>query len=287
MTAVFAGLILVAIGGALFQVRLLIGLGRRWHGAAFAVLDEMDARPWLLWGLHVLCYGLFFGAMLFAFARPSWNLHIQQMVRAAMHEGPGIKHVVSAYQSGDILLAAAMTFAWNYGVATCALTMLPGVAVPFFGALFALLKNLLSFAFAGYILAPLWTGAAEDMTFHCLTVAIELEAYILAVFTVIVVWIAVFKNAKRELVDGRHAAFAVTIGLAVTPILLAALAAMLFALDQPRFGAALLGPAAVIAVTCVYRGKALSPLVSGLLVTGVLLAVAGLYEATTIILLRS
>jgi hypothetical protein len=227
----FAGLILVAASGSFLQVRFLRYSASRTAGPLSAVLRELDARPGLLASMHVLLYGVFFLVMLLAFAYPVANIRAALLVRDAFLKGE-LSYIGDAYASGDILRAAAATFVHNYFVATILFTLLPSLAIPFVGVL----KNLLSFGVMGFVMAPLWTGSAPQLVYHCITMTLEMEAYIVASFVVIVFPLRVFK------------------GLTAT------------------------GRGEIIQGIRIVAGSAL--------LAGIMLAVAALYEATTLIILR-
>jgi hypothetical protein len=295
IAGVFLGMLLVCIGGALLQVRILTALGRRWHGFPFDLFHEMEHRPRLLLLVHAACYACFFGPMLLALATPAANLHAQQLIQATLEEGPGISSVMDAYQERNIPLAAVRTWGWNYGVATCLLTILPSITVPVFGVVFAIFKNLASFGAVGYILAPIWTGEANDLTFHCITMTLELEAYVLAIFMVITVWIRIGDDLFAAVRESRIWHVLGTFFLMVLPIVpmaviffiaRPALAGQALPLPDQVFILAFLGLAAALGVAFVTHTRALTLLISGIVTTGIMLAVAGLYEAVTIILLR-
>lgn len=226
----FAGLALVAVGGAWAQIRLLERLARGRHVLA-PVAREFGARPALLWGMHLLLYGAFFLAMYGAFVRPLANLRVMQAIQSVFTEGP-LTYVGDAYASGNILHATLATFNNNYIVQTCGFTLLPSLAIPFFGVV----KNLLSFTLVGFGMAPLWVGSIGYYTFHCITLTLELEAYVIASFAVSVLPV----RCAQGLFRGRFA--------------------------------------------CEYVAG-MRTIASAALLAGVLLAVAALYEAATLILL--
>lgn len=226
----FAGLILVAGAGSFLQVRFLRYSASRTAGSLGAVLRELDARPGLFASMHVLLYGVFFLMMLLAFAYPVANIRAALLVRDAFLKGD-LSYIGDAYASGDILRATAATFVQNYFVATILFTLLPSLVIPFVGVL----KNLLSFAVVGFVMAPLWTGSAPQLAYHCITMTLEMEAYIVASFVVIVFPLRVFKGLTAT---GRGEIF-----------------------------------------------QGIRIVASGALLAGIMLAIAALYEATTLIIL--
>jgi len=180
--AAIVGLVLIAAGGSLAQIRLLRHLGRRRRGPLAAVIDELSQHAVLLWGVHVLLYGLFFAGMLAALGHPVANLRLTAFVGDQFLEGD-LSYIGDAYTSGNVLRASAATFTHNYLVATLALTIAPSLVLPFAG----LLKNAPTFGFIGFVMSPMWTGAANELVYHSITMTLELEAYIVACF-VIALW---------------------------------------------------------------------------------------------------
>ncbi len=224
------GLMLVAAGGALFQVRLLRIIARRHKGLLAPILREVVQRPVLLWSMHGLCYGTFFLCMGAAFAYPGLGLRLSQFTQHALTEGD-LGYIGQAYESGNILKATAATFAHNYGMATCLFSILPSLAIPFAG----LLKNLASFSLVGFVMSPMWAGSAASYTYHCITLTLELEAYIIVSFMASVLPLRVVQGMQNGTLIKEYAAGVRSIG-------------------------------------------------SGTLLVGIMLAIAALYEATTIIL---
>jgi len=180
--ACIAGLVLVAAGGALAQIRLLRYLAAKRRGPLAAVLHDISQHGALLWAIHLLLYGLFFGGMLAALQHPVANLRLATFVAAQFVEGD-LGYIGAAYASGNVLKAAAATFAHNYLVATVGLTILPSLFIPLAG----LLKNIPTFGFIGFVMSPMWTGASRQLVYHAITMTLELEAYIVACF-VITMW---------------------------------------------------------------------------------------------------
>lgn len=226
------GLMLAAAGGAIVQVRLFTALGERGGGPFRPAFRAVSRRPGLLWGLHAVFYGGFFGAMLLATNFPVGQMRFEQMLVQSFGSGGPLEYVGEAYASSNILVAAFATWLNNYVVQTVGLTFLISI-VPFLG----LLKNFVTFFMVGFAMAPSWTGAAGPFTYHAITMTLELEGYVFACFFVVVVTV----NAVRA-----------------------------------AFGA--LGGPSFVAVAKLAG--------SSLLLTGVMLGVAALYEATTLILLR-
>jgi len=225
-----AGLLAVAFGGALAYMRCFARLASPPTLIFGPVLEETVRRPRLLAGLHIILYGIFFAAMALGITQPLLNYRMANLVGAVFTEG-GLSYIGDAYASGNVLRATLATFYNNYVVQTLGLTFAISIAPLALGVL----KTALSFAVVGFAMAPLWAGTAANYLFHSVTMALELEAYILASF-VVLVW-----------------------------------AFRLFRTDGEPFGARFV--------------RSVQIFVGGAILAGVMLAIAALYEATTLILI--
>lgn len=225
------GLMLIALGGALVQYRILSRLGQRPDSRGYIFTLVGDRRRIFAF-VNVALYGIFFATMLLALATPLASLRLATYVGREFAEGQ-LSYIGQAYQSGDIYLAAAATFAHNYLQATVLYTILPSLIIPFSG----FLKNLVTFGMVGYVMAPQWVGSVGTLVYHSITMILEFEAYIVASFTVVMFPLLVIEGMQRDsLADGARRGMRIIIG--------------------------------------------------GTVLAGVMLALAALYEATTLILLR-
>lgn len=173
------GLVLVSLGSAMFH----FGLFKRMHGSVrgllFPVLDEIMRRPGLFWAMHIFLYGAFFFSMRAAIANPLLTWRITQYIEAVFTHG-GLSYVGEAYASGNVPRAAWATFYNNYIEQTLGLTFL----ISLFPIPLGIIKTLLSFMLVGGAMAPMWVGASQGYVLHSITMALELEAYIVACFAV-------------------------------------------------------------------------------------------------------
>ncbi len=197
------GLILVAWGGALFHFGLFKRLkqtGRfRWLQPVF---EEVVARPRLFWAMHLLLYGAFFLSMHAAINSPLLTWRVTQYIEAVFSHG-GLSYVGEAYASGNVNMAAWATFYNNYIEQTLGLTFLISV----FPVPIGILKTLLSFILVGGAMAPMWVGAAQGYVIHSITMALELQAYIIACFAIAAWMLYLFRaftsrQFKQSLIQG-------------------------------------------------------------------------------------
>lgn len=226
-----AALTFIAAGGAGLHRAVFARLARRGSGVLGPALRGLGDHPALVGRLHRFFYGVFFFAMVAALLLPQMNALVLDYITHAFSEG-SLGYVGRAYQSGNVLAAAAATWVNNFLLQTVVLTVLVSFIVPCVG----LLKTLASFALVGFGMAPIWSGMASSYTFHSITMTLELEAYIYACAAVVIFWMQIGAAARRR------------------------------SLAPAKDG--------------------LRVIASGTLLAGIMLAVAGLYEAATLILLR-
>ncbi|MCP4644137.1 MAG: hypothetical protein GY851_27080 [bacterium] len=186
----FVGLALVLVGGGGAQVLLFRWLApRTWLLRPF--LDTLNVYPRALTVAHVVYFGAFLGMTGVAMAFPVMNLRVLTWVTSVFTTGD-LRHIGDAYFDKNIIGAAWHTFANNFIDQTFIGVILPGTFVPLLGTAFALLKNLISFSLAGFAMAPIWTRFVLLLTYHSITIVLELEAYVLATFMVTLVPVRLF-----------------------------------------------------------------------------------------------
>lgn len=180
---VILGLVLVATGGAMVQLRFFGRLAPRRCGP-FSPAFRAIAGGWLpLAAMHILLFGSFFAMMAVGMERPIDNMRLQNYVLHAFTEGE-LGYIGNAYASGNIPLAAAATFVNNFALQVVVLTILISFVIPAIGVL----KNVLSFMMAGFVMSPIWAGLAMTLVYHSITMTLELEAYVVASFVVCLFW---------------------------------------------------------------------------------------------------
>ena len=195
------GLVLVGCGGAWIFTRILRLMRQRGNRLVLPILEEIDARPRLWLALHILLYGSFVATMLLALRFPAWNLALSSFVADMFREGE-LSFIGDAYASNSIGRAAIATFYHNYVTATLILTLGVSLILPGIG----LVKTLISFAFMGFAMSPMWSGLLHGYTYHSLTMVMEFEAYTLAAFAVAVYAIHVVPGVVRGALAERLAA---------------------------------------------------------------------------------
>jgi len=219
--ATLLALFMMAAGGSVLQYRLLSRLGqapRNWGH----IFGAMASRPQLFAFVNVALYGVFFAAMAAAYLMPLASMRFMMFIGREFSQGE-LSYIGQAYRSGDIFMAAAATFVHNFFQATVLLTMLPSLILPFAG----FIKNLLTFGAVGFVMAPQWTGSVTTLVYHSVTMVLELEAYIVASFAVVLLPIRFFSGLRRnEPVEGLREGFKVVVGATILAGLLLAFAAL-------------------------------------------------------------
>ncbi len=176
------------------------------------LFTEISQRKNLFRFVNTFFYAVFFVNLFIALYEPETHRLMIYYITHVFSEGD-LKYIGEAYEQGNIMLAAITTFHNNFWVQTFLLTIL--ISIPPF--MLGLFKNLISFSFAGYAMSPIWSGSAIQLTFHSITIVLELEAYILAVFAVVLwtyyFWNAVFtrKQLKNKISKGFRALIASTL----------------------------------------------------------------------------
>lgn len=185
---VWTCLLTIAIGAIICFMALFRALAAQNLGPFNAALRATVTYSAGLWGLYIFMFGGFFGAMAVGINDVEMNYLFTEFASHQFTEG-GLKYVGDAYKSRNIPRAAHATFWNNFMVQT----LLFGAAPSLFVLGLGVLKTLLTFVVVGFAMAPVWSGTATSMTYHGLTLALELPPYILAAFGMVVWALAVFK----------------------------------------------------------------------------------------------
>jgi hypothetical protein len=134
-------------------------------------------------------YGLVVVAMLYV---SLFNRPLQQQllgsVQGAFTEGP-LSTVGGAYLGGSVVQAAVLTFVVNLIAGSFLYITLPSLILPFAGLAVGALRAVLW----GLVLAPTSTELALVMIPHSLTLVLEGQAYVLAIFAAYVQGLALLR----------------------------------------------------------------------------------------------
>jgi hypothetical protein len=127
--------------------------------------------------LNVIYYGLILGAMFFVAFNPSLQQSLMAHVREAFAKG-SFRPVWFAYAHKHVLLAMVLTFLVNFVFGSLATITLPSMIVPFSGLAMGILRATLW----GLLFSPTESGIGLGMIPHSLTVVLEGQAYVVAMF---------------------------------------------------------------------------------------------------------
>ena len=176
-----SGLAILLLGGSgalIGLFRWLAGKVQRRLGPSLpAPLLEMKARPRLVWGVHLVYFGIVIAGSLIIYELADAQLVLLGKVREALATKSNPLGVAGeAYLSGNIPRAAAVTFVINFLLGSLALITLPSILLPGSGVFVAGLRAMAW----GLILAPVMQSLAYGMLPHSVTMLLEGEGYILA-----------------------------------------------------------------------------------------------------------
>ncbi|HYA21664.1 MAG TPA: hypothetical protein VEG31_00575 [Thermoproteota archaeon] len=132
-------------------------------------------------------YGLVIVAMLFVFTQPALQSSLIQLIRLSLNQT--LPSVVKAYDNKDFLLAVALTFLFNLAMGAFVVITLPNFVVPYWGVVIGMFRAVTW----GLLLAPSQSALAVAMIPHSLTVILEGQGYIIAIFASYLQWQAVLK----------------------------------------------------------------------------------------------
>ncbi len=176
------------------------------------LLSNIYHHKILFASINSIFYFIFFLFIFYGINDPNTHREIVYYINHVFSEGE-LSYIGQAYAQKNILQAAITTFHNNFWVQTFLLTIL--ISIP--PLMLGVFKTLISFAFAGFAMAPIWCDTASKLTFHSITIGLELEAYIIAVFGV-VMWTFYFWNGiitRREILKKFKTGLKILIGATV------------------------------------------------------------------------
>ncbi len=148
-----------------------------WPGWLAAPLIELQRWPRLVWAVHVYYFGLvILGSMLVHAIPEVQTVLLSNVTNALSAESGPLAAASQAYESGNVLRAASVTFCVNFLVGSLLWITLPSIIVPGSGILLAAVRSIAW----GLLFAPTLGSLASGMIPHSGTLLLEGEAYILA-----------------------------------------------------------------------------------------------------------
>src|SRR5271157_2025376 len=185
---------LFLLGGTGLLIGLYRGLaGRVTWPVLTEPLQELARRPRLLWGVHLVYFGLFVVGAVAIYQLPTLNTVLMAAIQGELSsKGQGVLAVAGrAYGSGNMIYAAVVTFSINFFLGSLAMITLPSMIIPGAGALLAAFRATLW----GLLLGPSQVTLAYVMKAHSGTLLLEGEGYILAAFFALLIPIYLFRSS--------------------------------------------------------------------------------------------
>jgi hypothetical protein len=140
-------------------------------------LLEMEQRPRLVWGVHLVYFGLVIASSVLVYQLPDIQAVLLSNVNDALSAQSGpLASAAKAYGSGSIPRAAVTTFVINFFLGSLVMLTLPSMIFPGSGTFLAIVRSIAW----GLLLAPTIRVLAHTMLPHSGTLLLEGEGYILA-----------------------------------------------------------------------------------------------------------
>jgi hypothetical protein len=149
---------------------------KKYIQSAWALVQE-NKRAYIV--INVVYYGLMVIFMIVAAFNPSLQSMLLDAVGAAFMTGP-LAAVGSAYVNAEILKAIGLTFIVNLVIGSFLYITLPSLIIPFLGFLLGIYRA----ALWGLLFYPGHPDIGMIMLPHSITLILEGQAYILALFAV-------------------------------------------------------------------------------------------------------
>ena len=144
-------------------------------------LVQRHGRAYL--AINVAFYGLVALGTAYSFANPRLQTELTQAIVESFGVAP-LSVARDAYLSGNVALAALVTFLVNFFLGSLVALTLPSLLIPYAGVFLGFYRA----ALWGVALAPTTPELATAMVPHSLTLVLEGQAYILAMLGVHVLW---------------------------------------------------------------------------------------------------
>lgn len=196
------GLALLLVGGCLTLFEFYCNLADRARNEWFRLpLAEIRRYKYLFIAMNLIYFGSVVLFMLVSYAVPELQSCFLVGVASELTEGSGVLAVAGkAYASGNILRAAATTFAINFPLGSLLSITIPSIIIPGAGVLVAGLRS----ALWGLILAPGFSELSGMMIPHSLTLLLEGHGYVIAAFFGVLVPVYLFRKSEGPNVSIRY-----------------------------------------------------------------------------------
>jgi hypothetical protein len=137
--------------------------------------------------LNLLYYSLVASSMAYTYTFPEVQRGLMEALGEEFKEG--FPWVAEAYTSGNFPMAAILTFSVNLALGSFVCITLPSLIMPFGGVIIGCIRATLW----GLLLAPTSPELAQAMIPHSLTLVLEGQGYILAMYAVTMQWKGVIR----------------------------------------------------------------------------------------------
>lgn len=173
--------------------------------------------------ISVLYYGLVIVGMVLVATQSEVQQSLIASTAAGFSSGP-LSLVGKAYGGGQVLQAAAITFLVNLLIGSVLYISVPSLVLPFAGLVTGCFRALLW----GLLLSPANPQLRLVMIPHSLTLILEGQAYVVAMYASYVLWASVFRPEQPGLGLGRRyvAGLAQGLRLYLLVVILLAVAAL-------------------------------------------------------------
>ncbi|MGQ9553027.1 MAG: stage II sporulation protein M [Anaerolineae bacterium] len=141
--------------------------------------------------INIVYYGLVILAMIFVATQPELQRSLTEVVATSFTSGP-LETVGAAYGSGNVALAATITFVVNFFLGAFLYITLPSLLIPFAGLCTGVIRAVLW----GLLLSPAMPELRLAMIPHSLTVLLEGQAYVLAMLGSYLLWSTALRRGE-------------------------------------------------------------------------------------------
>jgi len=142
-----------------------------------SALDTVKEHWRIYVAMNIVYYGLVVAGMVYTLIDPGLQRMLIDLVGSAFSEGP-LALVGQAYTGGELLTAIVLTFVVNLGIGSFVSITLPSLVIPFSGLLIGVYRAIVW----GILFSPVDPGITSVLLPHLVTLVIEGQAYILAMF---------------------------------------------------------------------------------------------------------
>jgi len=189
-----AGMSLLFLGGCLALFKVYCFLAERIENKWLRFpLAEIYKYKRLFLTLHIIYFGAVVLFMIVAYLLPELQVCLLAGIKSQVTDGSGPLGVAGkAYASKIIPRAAAVTFVINFLLGSLVCITIPSIIIPGIGVLLAAFRAVMW----GLLLSPNFDSLSGPMLPHSVTLLLEGEAYIVAMFFALLILVYLFRKAE-------------------------------------------------------------------------------------------